>query len=274
LGVFSPAQVAVADPGVEYVLEAVESNSPGLKSLRIPIPVANDPYGNPANTFYIAEFRRPIGFSGVTDLADYRVPGYILPIPSGVQMRLHLDRRYTPQGVGANLQTILIHGAYYPENAFYDPFRKIKLTVLAMNGAQARVRVDYNVPPPTSNDLQGPEVTVFHPQPGEVVAGEVIISATASDVSGLKMIRARAGIDGSIFLGDTYAPPFEWHLDTSLLPLGPSQIDLIARDQLGNTTNVTIPVTIVEGTKTPPERTPKIPKDDPRPYREHIRNPN
>jgi hypothetical protein len=128
MGFLLPSQVVIAQPSGEYLVDALEVDSGGIKELRVPIA---------GNYFYFVEYRKPIGFDGEGDFPQYVGEGD--PLIEGVQIRLHRDRS---NGTGG-METLYIDTRLGPGQWFEDPHRGILVEVVDLVGNQARIRVTY-----------------------------------------------------------------------------------------------------------------------------------
>lgn len=93
----------------------------------------------------------------------------------------------------------------------------------------------------SGSDITNPTVSILAPTSGSVVAGQVIISADASDDTGIDHVEFT--ID-STNLGQAVASPFGQALDTTAFADGSHQVTVTAVDFSGNTQAVTITFTI------------------------------
>lgn len=136
MGFLKPNQIAIANGPGEYILDALEIPSNGVKQLRIPL----DEFSRFPNTFYFLEYRKPVGI----DALKIRAPD----VEDGVQIRLHRDRNTigldsngVPIRVGSDSDTLYIFTTINPGNIFNDQFRNIRIEVLEKTGNQVRIMV-------------------------------------------------------------------------------------------------------------------------------------
>ncbi|TPW09097.1 MAG: hypothetical protein FD127_4247, partial [Acidimicrobiaceae bacterium] len=132
LGWASADHVVTAGRSGEYVLDAMETASTGITLLHVPID-----HGYTRGQYYVVEYRTRTGLDG-----DDTDPTH--PAIDGVLVR---RVRVNVSGPGTAIPDRDVSGAsnhvYVPGVDFVDPYRGIRLTVLSTDGAQARVRLDY-----------------------------------------------------------------------------------------------------------------------------------
>jgi hypothetical protein len=92
-----------------------------------------------------------------------------------------------------------------------------------------------------NTDDTPPSVTVTAPADGATVAGNVTVSAAASDNGGIQKVRFWAG---SSYLGFDQTAPYSVTWDSTLAPNGPRVLRAQAVDMANNTTDDTANVTI------------------------------
>jgi len=129
LGMFEPSNMATADAGATYTLEALEVPGSGIKMLKIPLE---------ENYFYFVEYRKPTGLGG-SDLVSGS-PGYNSDPIDGILVRLRVGN------ASSGMSTLLPHDGnspivYNPRNSFVDPYRGVEVEVLSKAGNTAQIRV-------------------------------------------------------------------------------------------------------------------------------------
>lgn len=220
LGYLIPEQIATADQTGEYLIDVLELPSNGIKELRIPLT---------GEYFYFLEYRKPIGFDGLTneDVAGNDFIGEVLPVDEGVQIRLHRASTLTPSGQDqGDTETALIKTTLTPTNSFYDPYRDIRVSVIEMVNDQARVLVEYDVA-----DTTPPTVSLTSPMEGTTHCCSFLAEATASD--DFQVNRVEFYVDGTLFKS-IWSTAYRTTINLVAFPDGNHQLTARAIDTSGN----------------------------------------
>lgn len=114
----------------------------------------------------------------------------------------------------------------------------------AANNSQASTAVTVTIDnvPNQSPDTTPPVITLTSPQTGSTVNGTIVLTATASDASGLNKVDF---YNGSTLLGSDSTAPFSYSLDTTKLVNGSLSLKAIATDNAPNANTATSAAVIV-----------------------------
>ncbi len=115
------------------------------------------------------------------------------------------------------------------------------------SASSVQVIVDNFVePPPPVGDVEAPVVRITNPQSGSV-SGKVAVNVDAEDNSGAAGIALTLEIDGAVVAtGSGGQLSYNWNTNPRHVSQGAHTIEVIARDQAGNTSSARVDVTIAK----------------------------
>ncbi len=224
-GWLSSPNLQVVTASGQYTLEPYETNTAGVKALRVPR--GQDGYGD-----LFIEYRQPIGYDASPTLGVLEGwSGPLLRTASGL-----IDA--SPEDYNLYKATL------YNKPSFVDPSSGTVITVVEnqrdfQNPANSRLVLQVTL---GKGDLDAPITEIVSPpSPLQSVAGTITLKVSANDPSGVERVEWYIDVyDGPPqFLGTRTAPNpssglYELDLDTTTLPNGKATIEAKALDKSCN----------------------------------------
>jgi len=215
MGWFNSGNLQTVTSSGTYNLEPIETNTNNLKVLRIP-------RGSGPIYDYIEYRQQPIATNTSTNYStdtDVFLGGLIhanLYYQSTVSYLLDA----TPP---ARWNTTSLQSG----NSFTDPASGTKVTVIGRTPAALTVSVQLG-----KIDFTAPTVSLTAPTNGSTVSGQVTVSASASDTSGISRVEFKRTGDAAPF-ATSFTPPYQGIWDTSKVANGSHNISAKAYDKAG-----------------------------------------
>ncbi len=205
LGWFNSSTLNTVTENGRYTIEPIETNTNGLKAIRIP---------RGSNDYLYVEYRQPIGFdSGIGTNSDI-FEGALLHIG---QFKTNL--------IDATPPTNSANPVLHVGQTLVDQKTNTSITVVEVNPANIIIDVVVG-----RVDFTGPEINITSPIQNQEVSGILSLQATATDPSGISGVEFL--INNQLVSTDTEAPyTFDW--DSNNVANGSVNLQIAAYDQAG-----------------------------------------
>lgn len=210
MGWFEPANLHAVTADGTYVLDPIELPSLNLQALKL----QRD--STPTGYMYF-EYRQPIGFDTVlSPTTDIYQGGLLHSTPSAGMIYL-LD----PTPLDSTSTITLLPGA-----SFTDPATGTRVTAVSATPTALTLNVALG-----KTDFTPPTIAITSPSPGTTLSGSVVVTADASDDSGIEKVEFWSPSLGLLATDTT--PPYEHLLDTTHIPNGGNYVYAKAFDLSG-----------------------------------------
>lgn len=205
LGWFGPTTLSTATENGRYTIEPIETNTGGLKAVRIP---------RGTNDYLYVEYRQPIGFdSGIGTGSDIFEGALI-----------HIGQ-FTTNLVDATPEDGVTNPVLHTGQTLTD--QKTGSSVSLVEVTPEHIVVDVSV---GRVDFTGPTVSIVSPVQDQEISGTVSLEATATDPSGISNVQFY--VNSQLVYTDSSAPyVYDW--DSTTVPNGTTTLQVFAYDQAG-----------------------------------------
>lgn len=235
---FVPSNIQTVTKSGTYVLEPIETNTSGLKALKIP---------RGPNDFLSMEYRQPIGFDKSLYPEAFR----------GALLRTRISSTYLidPSPPSIDYKTV----ALKVNESFTDPDNNATVTVTDQTSSALTVNVTLNgtatptatptlvptatlTPTPTPvTDATKPTITITNPLNGAIVPRRSTVNITAAASDNLGVTKVVFTINGVVKAADTTNPyAYIWNVPSK--PNATYTITATAYDAAGNNAGSSITV--------------------------------